>query len=694
MNEYTVTKQIGGKEITLKSGLFAKQANGAVRCSIGNTEVIGVATMGKENTEQDFFPLSVHYTEKFYASGKIPGGYFKREGKPTASEVLVSRMIDRPLRPMFQQGFRTEIQIIPTVLSMDLKNPADIAGMNSASAALTVSDIPFSSPVASVRVCKKDNSIIINPTYEEMKDKKLEIIVSGTDNAITMIEGHAHEVSEEEMLNAIDQGHAAIKEIVALQKELRAKCGKDKKEVAVFSFDKTLKEKIINAYKDKITAALQITDKQSREEKIAALYTEAETNFGADLEENLQKQIKDIIHEEIEKKVVRDFILNKDQRTDGRSMDEIRPLSSQVDVLKMVHGSALFTRGQTQALAVSTLGSGSDQLMVDEAAGEREKPFFLHYNFPPYSVGECGRIGATGRREIGHGMLAEKSLQPMIPDDFPYTIRTVSEIMESNGSSSMATICASTMSLMAAGVPLKNPVAGIAMGLIIENKKYKILTDIQGMEDHLGDMDFKVAGTAKGITGFQLDIKVEGINREIMAQALEQAKTARMQILENMGKAISEPRKEMNPNIPRLETISIPEEKVKILIGPSGKTIKSIVAETGSKIDIADNGEVNIFAQDQAALQNTIKIIESHVGVPRLNKVYDGVVKKIMPFGAFIEIMPHTDGLCHISQIANERVNNVSDYLKEGDKVKAKVIKIDNNGKISLTCKNLPPVSQ
>ncbi len=690
MDEIVVIREIYGRKIKFSSGLLAKQANGAVMTSIGDTQVLSSVVMNKEEPTVDFFPLSVHYNEKFYASGRVPGGFFKRESKPGDNEVLTCRMIDRPLRPLFPDGFRNEVQIISTTMSIDGVNPSDIAGMNGASAALVISDIPFHSPVGAVRIGYIEGEFIVNPTSEDIKNSQMELVVAGTAKAVTMIEGDCDEFSEEEVLKAIELAHKAILEIVDLQNELREKVGKEKIEVKLYEVDQPLKASLLKEYTDRLDSALKNSDKLQRESDINAIFSEVEKKYSEGLEESKIPQIKRIMHD-LEADLVRADILNNAHRSDGRALNELRPIDCRVDLLNNTHGSALFTRGQTQALSVTTIASTKSYQIVDAVAGESKKNFFLHYNFPPFSVGETGRIGPVGRREIGHGMLAERSIHRVMPslDDFTFTTRVVSEILESNGSSSMATICASSMSLMAAGVPIKKPVAGIAMGMIKEGEKYQILTDIQGLEDHLGDMDFKVAGTKDGITGFQLDIKIEGITLDIMKQALAQAKEARLIILDKMKAAIETPRTSLNQSAPRSRVVEIPVDKVRNVIGPGGKNIKSIVEQTGSDIDINDDGKVTIFALGEEKLQKTVELIETYTGVVKIGHIYEGKVKKVTNFGAFVEVLPGTDGLVHISELSDKRVNRVEDVLNEGDVVKVKVTKVDDQGRVNLSLKQV-----
>ncbi|MBN8218388.1 MAG: polyribonucleotide nucleotidyltransferase [Spirochaetes bacterium] len=686
--EITVSRVIHGKTVTLRTGRLARQAHGAVLTSIGSTQVLGTVVMDKSAPDQDFFPLSVHYIEKFYASGRIPGSYFKREAKPTDGEVLVCRLIDRPLRPLFPEGFLNEVQVIPTVLSFDRINPPDVVGMNAASAALVVSDIPFGGPVGAVRIGRLGGKFVVNPSKAEIAESTLNLVVAGTIKAITMIEGECHEMSEDEMLEAVGLAHEAIKEFVSLQNELREKAGKPKAVVPLFKYDETLKKGMWDEFFEPLRKAIQNPDKKTREADTARIMSEGEAKLKASVAPELQSQIK-ALFAQMEERIVRENILLHKLRADGRAMDEIRPIRCEVDVLENVHGSALFTRGQTQVLAVATLGSTKDSLRQEDITGEGNKAFFLHYNFPPYSVGETGRMGATGRREIGHGMLAERSLQAMMPpvDKFPYTVRLVSEVLESNGSSSMGTICSGSMALMVAGVPVKKAVAGIAMGLIMEGEKYQVLTDIQGLEDHLGDMDFKVAGTADGITGFQLDIKIEGITIPIMREALAQAKKARLDILGKMQAAIPAARTALSPNVPQMREITIPTDRIRNVIGPGGKNIKSITEKTGSDIDISDDGKVKVFAMTKELMDQTIGLIEAFTGIPRMGTLYEGTVRRIVPFGAFVEIMPGTDGLVHISEFSDRRIARVEDVAKEGDVLKVKVIGIDESGKVRLSHK-------
>ena len=686
----TVKSSFCGEELILETGLLAKQAHGAVTLRLGNTTILATVVAAKEpNMESDFFPLTVNYNEKYYAGGKIPGGFFKREAKPRDKEVLISRIIDRPLRPLFPEGFRNEVQIIPTVLSVDSDMPTDALALIASSAALTISWIPFAGPVAAVRIGYINGEYIINPKNSELSKSDLDIIVAGSKDAILMIEGEAKEVSEEVFIGAIELAHKEMQKYIDIQNEMANLCQTQKIEQELFEFDKDLVNTVNEYGREKISEANYNPDKEKRNENMDAVFKEVEEYIKTQTEdEKLIAQVKGICHS-IEEEIVREAIVEKGMRPDGRALDEIRKIDTAVNLIPRVHGSGLFTRGQTQCLSIITLGSEKDAQLMDDIYGKENKTFMLHYNFPPFSVGEVGRYGAPGRREIGHGNLAERSFNAVLPskEKFPYTIRVVAEILESNGSSSMATICASTMSLLSAGVPINSSVAGIAMGLATYKGGYKILTDIQGVEDHLGDMDFKVAGTRKGITAFQLDIKLTGISTQILKEALEQAKKARFFILDKIDATISNPA-EISDFAPKFKMMEINTEKIRILIGPGGKNIKTIIDETGSDIEIQDNGTVNIFAPDGPTLEKTIELINSYVKDPEVGEVYDGVVKDIKEFGAFVEILPGVEGLCHISELAYRRVMNVEEILKIGDEVKVKII--DNRGgKYSLSRKAL-----
>lgn len=697
MEENRVIKEtikIQDKEIKIETGKLAKQADGAVVVSCGDTMVLVTAVASKEVAKDvDFFPLSVEYREKYYAAGKIPGGFFKREGKPREKEILTSRLIDRPIRPLFPDGFLYEVQIIATVISADKKNDPDVLSIIGASAALDISDIPFNGPVGAVRVGRIDGKIVINPYIDEMEKSDIDIVVAGTKKAVTMIEGDAKEIKEEDLVEIIRQAHNEIVKIAEWLEQIKAKCGKSKREVVLYKIDEEIKRQVEELFSSKIEEALKIPDKIKRQEEIDLIKNNIIEKFKEKLQDNFEEKEKDIklSLEEIEVSIIRGKIANEKIRPDGRQFDEIRPIECEVGIIPRAHGSALFTRGQTQALVATTLGSEEDAQILDELEGEEKKRYTLQYNFPPFSVGEVKSIRGPGRREIGHGALAERALKAVIPskEEFSYTIQVVSDILESNGSSSMATVCGATLALMDAGVPIKKPVAGIAMGLIKENNNFIILTDIQGVEDHFGDMDFKIAGTEEGVTAIQMDIKIEGVDFEIMKQALEKARKARIYILkEKMLKTIKEPKKELSPYAPKMKLITINKDRIKDLIGPGGKNIKKIIEETGSKIDVEQDGKVRIFAEDLEVMKKTEELIKSVVAEPEEGKLYMGEVKKITNFGAFIEILPGVEGLCHISQIANEKVKDVKDYMKEGEKVLVKITEIDRKtGKINLSRK-------
>lgn len=679
-----------GEELILETGLLAKQAHGSITLRHGNTTILATVVASKEpNMESGFFPLTVNYNEKYYAGGKIPGGFLKRESKPRDKEVLISRIIDRPLRPLFPEGFRNEVQIIPTVLSVDNDTQTDVLALIASSAALTISWIPFNGPVAGIRIGYKNGEYLVNPKPSEIIDSELDIVVAGSRDAILMIEGEAREVGEEIFIKAIELAHSEMQKYIDVQEELAKQVGTQKVEMPVFEYNKDLIKLVTEYGKEKIKNANQNADKTKRNEMMDKAFAEIEEHIKTQVEdETLHSQIEGIC-ELIEEEVVREGIVVHSMRPDGRALDEIRPISVMTNLIPRVHGSGLFTRGQTQCLSITTLGSDKDAQLMDDISSKENKTFMLHYNFPPFSVGEVGRYGAPGRREIGHGNLAERSFNAVLPkkEEFPYTIRVVSEILESNGSSSMATICAGTMSMLAAGVPLKASVAGIAMGLATYKDGYKVLTDIQGIEDHLGDMDFKVAGTTKGITAFQLDIKLTGIKISILNEALEQARKARMFILNIIDEKISKPDR-VSDNAPKFFTMSVNPDKIRILIGPGGKNIKGIVEETGSDVSITDDGTVNIFAPDKDVLDKTIKLVNSFTKEPEAGEIYTGPVKDIREFGAFVEVMTGVEGLLHISEISYNRVANVEDVLKIGQIVTVKVLSVAN-GKYSLSMKAL-----
>jgi polyribonucleotide nucleotidyltransferase len=685
----TVETEIGGKRLILETGIMAKQAGGAVVARYGDTVVLSTAVSSKVERENvDFLPLTVDYQEKAYSAGKIPGGFFKREGRQTEKEILTSRLIDRPLRPLFPDGYYFDTQVIASVLSLGDESASDLMGMIASSSAVSISDIPFNGPVGAVRVGYIDGKFCINPGFKEIVASSLNLVVAGTADAIMMVEGGASELSEDQMLEALETAHREIKKIVALQLELVAKVGKTKRSVKVVELDKELEKQVAALAMDRLKTSIIIPDKMERQKTLDVLLDEIKQKLKKAEDPTRGRQIAAIFFG-IEKDEVRKIILEKNTRADGRKPDEIRPITSLVGLLPRTHGSALFTRGETQALVVTTLGTSEDEQRIDSLEGEYFKTFMLHYNFPPFSVGETKPLRGPGRREVGHGALAERALKAMVPSklEFPYTIRIVSDILESNGSSSMATVCGGTLSLMDAGVPIKAPVAGIAMGLIKENDRVIVLSDILGLEDHLGDMDFKVTGTSKGITALQMDMKIEGITIDVMRTALEQAKQGRLHILGKMLEALAAPRKNLNPYAPRIITMQINPDKIKDVIGSGGKVIRSIVEQTGAKIDIEDSGIINIASSDEAAALKAKEIIKGIVQDAEVGKLYMGKVRKIMDFGAFVEIFPGTDGLLHISQISEHRLEKVTDELKEGDEVLVKVLEIDRQGKIRLSRK-------
>ena len=682
----------GGKTLTIETGRVARQAHGSVIATYGGTSVLATVVADHEpKPGLDFFPLTVNYQEKAYAAGKIPGGFFKREGRPTEKETLVSRLIDRPIRPLFAKGFQNETQVIATVISYDGQNDADIVALVAVSAALTLSGVPFMGPIAAARVGYIEGQYILNPTKDELDGEcQLDLVVAGTDTAVLMVESEAEELSEDIMLGAVSFGQESFKPVIEAIISLAEKAAKEPRELE--NIDLSDLQKTVNeAVKDKLIAAYKESDKQNRSNKISEIKSELLSDLLN--KEGLEDSESDIksVFKNVEKDIVRGSILDTGLRIDGRDLETVRPVQSDVSILPLTHGSALFTRGETQALVVTTLGTGLDEKFVDGLDETYKEKFMLHYNFPPYSVGETGRTGFTSRREVGHGKLAWRSLQAVLPeyDDFPYTIRLVSEITESNGSSSMATVCGSSLSLMDAGVPLKRPVAGIAMGLIKEGDRVAVLSDILGDEDHLGDMDFKVAGTAEGITSLQMDIKITGITKEIMDTALTQAKDGRIHILAEMAKAIETGRDTVNSTAPRIETIQVPVDKIRDVIGSGGKVIREIVEESGAKVDINDDGIVKVASNDTDSLNKALELINSIVAEPEAGEIYEGKVVKIMDFGAFVNFFGKKDGLVHISQLADERVNNVKDIVSEGDIVKVKLVGFDNRGKVKLSMKDV-----
>ena len=682
----------GGKKLTIETGRVARQAHGSVIATYGGTSVLATVVADREEKKGlDFFPLTVNYQEKAYAAGKIPGGFFKREGRPSEKETLVSRLIDRPIRPLFADGFKCETQVIATVISYDNENDPDIVSLIACSAALTLSGVPFMGPIGAARVGFKDGDFILNPTKEEMETSALDLVVAGTKDAVLMVESEAKELSEEQMLGAVTFGQDNFSQVIDAIISLAEKAAKEPRD-----FEKKdisdIENKVSSAIKDDLSEAYKEADKQKRTEKIAEIKKNLISELVSDDDENEDYNESTIssAFKTIEKNIVRNNILDTGERIDGRDLETVRPIQSDVSVLPLTHGSALFTRGETQALVVTTLGTGDDEKFVDGLDETYKERFMLHYNFPPYSVGETGRTGFTGRREIGHGKLAWRALQAVMPeyDDFPYTIRLVSEITESNGSSSMATVCGSSLSMMDAGIPLSKPVAGIAMGLIKEDDRVAVLSDILGDEDHLGDMDFKVAGTNDGITSLQMDIKITGITKDIMETALSQAKNGRIHILEEMAKALDKARDTVNSNAPRIETINVPTDKIREVIGAGGKVIREIVEESGAKVDINDDGIVKIASNNSEAIEKALEMINSIVAEPEVGTIYEGKVVKIMDFGAFVNFFGKKDGLVHISQLSTERVNKVTDVVSEGDIVKVKFVGFDR-GKVKLSMKNI-----
>jgi len=686
--------QYGDQTVTLETGRIARQASGAVLASMGKTTVLCTVVGAKTaKAGQDFFPLSVHYQEKAYAAGKIPGGFFKREGRPSEKETLTSRLIDRPIRPLFPNDFNNEVQVVCTVVSAEKDTDPDIIAMIGTSAALAISGIPFNGPIGAARVGYTDAAgYILNPGYKKLSESELDMVVAGTKDAVLMVESEAKELPEDIMLGAVLFAHHELQVVIAAISALAADAGKPRWDWQAPAENRGLQDRVVAAVGPQIGEAYRITEKQQRYARLDELRQVAIEKVAGDEAGFNDKDVADMFGK-LEKKVVRNRVLNGEPRIDGRDNRTVRPLAIEVGVLPSVHGSALFTRGETQAIVVATLGSMRDAQAIDALEGERKDPFMLHYNFPPYSVGECGRMGGTGRREIGHGRLARRGVAAMLPSQeaFPYSIRVVSEITESNGSSSMASVCGSSLALMDAGVPLKAPVAGIAMGLVKDGNRFAVLTDILGDEDHLGDMDFKVAGTANGITALQMDIKIEGINEEIMDRALEQALAARLQILAEMNKVISTPRTAIAETAPRFTQIKIDPEKIRDLIGKGGATIRAITEATGSQIDIEDTGVVRVYAADATAQQETLRRIESITAEAEIGAIYTGKVVRIVDFGAFVEFMPGKDGLVHISQICHERIASVSDRLQEGQEVQVKVLDVDNRGRIKLSIKEAMP---
>ncbi|GED29066.1 polyribonucleotide nucleotidyltransferase [Brevibacillus centrosporus] len=685
--------ELAGRKLTLEFGKMAKQANGSVLVRYGDTAILSAVTVSKEPKALDFFPLTVNYEERLYAVGKIPGGFIKREGRPSEKAILASRLIDRPVRPLFAEGFRNDVQIVNTVLSVDQDCSPEIAAMIGTSAALCVSEIPFEGPIAGVIVGRVDGQFIINPTVAQAEKSDIHLVVAGTHKAINMVEAGANQVPESVMLEAIMTGHDEIKKIIEFQNQIVAEIGKEKMQVILHEVDSEIDQAVRGFAEARLKEAVRIEEKQARYDAIDNVKAETKEHFAALNPETFEEQEKMIgeVLGNIVKDEVRRLITEEKVRPDGRALDEIRPLSSEVDILARTHGSAMFTRGQTQALSVATLGALGDVQILDGLGLEESKRFMHHYNFPPYSVGEARPLRPPGRREIGHGALGERAIEPIIPSEveFPYTIRLVSEVIESNGSTSQASICASVLALMDAGVPIKAPVAGIAMGLIMgkDEKSFSILTDIQGMEDHLGDMDFKVAGTEAGVTAIQMDIKISGINREILEMALEQARIGRLHILKHMMSTISAPRETLSPYAPKIMTMTINPEKIRDVIGPQGRVINKIIEETGVKIDIEQDGRVFIASINHEANLRAKQIIEDLVREVAVGQTYLGTVKRVEKYGAFVELFAGKEGLCHISQLAEERVAKTEDVVAVGDKIQVKVTEIDDQGRVNLSRK-------
>ena len=687
---HRVTYKIGQHDLILETGRLARQASGAVFAQYAGSVVIATACTSDEAEEGlDYVPLTVDYNEKYYAAGKIPGGFIKRETRPKDKEILVSRLIDRPMRPLFDTAFGRDIQVIPTCLSSDQINPPDILAIIASSAAVHISDIPFKGPIAGVRVGYVDGEYVINPTFEQIAKGSMEIIVAGTKAGFTMVEGGAAEVSEDVMLGALEKAQEVISALCEIQEELRRLAGKEKLPLAPSPAPLACRDAVLAEALPQMESACFVKGKHERRAALKAVKSALEQKYAAQLEDETQKKLFNALFEEMEYDILRKSILDKGARVDGRGTEDIRPITCEIDVLPRPHGSAIFTRGETQSLAVATLGTMLDEQILDDIEGDRREHFILHYNFPPYSVGEVGRMG-TGRREIGHGNLARRSLEPMVPsrEEFPYTVRVVSEIMESNGSSSMASICGGTLCMLAAGVPMKKPVAGIAMGLITEGEsyaKYAVLSDILGEEDHLGDMDFKVAGTKDGITAFQMDIKIAGVTQDIMRKALDQAKRGRLHILGIMNQTIAKPAAKISDYAPKIEALKIDVDKIGALIGPGGKVVKGISALYGVTINTEDDGTVTIYGKTSKATDEALKAVKGIVNDPEPGTVYNGTVKRIMDFGCFVEILPGKEGLCHISKLSRTRVERVTDVVKEGQQLRVKLLEVDKMGRLNLS---------
>ena len=686
-------KRLGRENIIIETGRMAKQADGACTVQLGGTVVLVTAVCSKrERPDVDFFPLTCEYQEKTYAAGKIPGGFFKREGRPSEKEILTARLIDRPIRPLFGKGFINDTQLVAIVISSDSENDSDILAMIGASAALTISDIPFAGPIAAVRVGRIDGKFILNPTFKELDSSDIDLVVAGNRSSVLMVESGSNELPEDTLLDAIKFGHKEMQVLIDMQEEMAKTCGKDKRAIVLREIDKDLLKNVRSVSVARLGEINTLGTKEQREEAMDILLNDLVKKFVTEDSGISEKDVKYAL-EETEKEEVRKFIIEKKKRVDGRKFDEIRKITCEVGLLPRTHGSGLFTRGQTQSLSVATLGTSADEQMIDALEGETQKSFMLHYNFPPFSVGEVKPMRGPGRREIGHGALAERALKPVMPDKetFPYTVRVVSDILESNGSSSMATVCASTLSLMDAGVPISNPVSGIAMGLVKEKNEVIILTDIGGVEDHYGDMDFKVAGTKNGVTALQMDLKIQGIGYEVLKEALESAKRARLIILDKMMQVIKQPKNDVSAFAPKIVVLKINQEKIGAVIGPGGKIIKKIIQDTGATVDIDDDGTVQVAGTDPKAIEMAVAIIKGITEEPEVGRIYRGKVKRIMNFGAFVEILPGKEGLVHVSELANKFVKNVEEVVKLGDEFDVKLTEIDEQGRLNLSKKQADP---
>jgi polyribonucleotide nucleotidyltransferase len=687
---------VGGRQLTFETGRLAKLAHGAVLATYGESMVLVTAVSTEERPGLDFFPLTCEYVEKTYAAGKIPGGFFKREGRLRDYEVLASRLMDRPLRPLFPEGYKKDTQVIATVLSSDKDNPTDVLAMSTASAALHISDIPWSGPIAGMRVARVDGELIALPTFDQSAKADIDLIVACTKDAIVMVEGGADEASETEVIDALYFAFSEAQKVIGLIEKLRAAVGKQKREFSIPKLDAGIAGRVSALADAKLKTACVIKEKKARYEAYGAIKKEVVATLTAELGAEAFTAVEKLVKEEVENRkysVVRSMVLDERKRIDGRDTKTIRPISCEVGLLPRVHGSALFQRGETQAIVTATLGTASDEQKIDALTGESWKRFMLHYNFPPFSTGETKPMRGPGRREVGHGALAERAVTRLLPshEDFPYTIRIVSEILESNGSSSMASVCGASLSLMDCGVPIKKPVAGIAMGLITEQGKVAILSDILGDEDHLGDMDFKVCGTDKGITAIQMDIKIEGLERRVLEQALDQAREGRLHILGKMAETLNVPRVEINRWAPRITTVKVKPDQIRIIIGPGGKTIKGIIDQTGCSVDVNDDGTVAVASADSEAVKRAIQIIEGLTAEPEVGRIYKGTIRRLVDFGAFVEILPNNEALLHVSEIAHERIENPADVLKEGDEIEVKVISVERDGKVRLTRRELVP---